>query len=324
MKKLKDKKGIALMPLIIIIAVLLIGAGIVLFTLIFNSNEKGKSNTLDNATGDIGENSNSSLKVGDYVEYDVSYTDVYTDYNFTSKDGWRVLDPGVENEDGTFSGVKLISTGLPANLYYYYSDIKSKETDKTEENEGTVGLWAGNPEQRKNYLELFKPTNRVESDNNIYAAAGLCYNFELIEFTLDDDESVKNEGEYKKIGTKTSEEISGKEFKIEGIAEEVHNLTLKELNEARGESETSTAWVTDDNDTATGLFYLIGLKEFGYNSGMSSCPYWLASPDTNTGSSSYLWFVDSSGDINYNSVGAYGIRPVVSLKAKIQIEKIER
>ncbi len=70
MKKLKDKKGIALMPLIIIIAVLLIGAGIVLFTLIFNSNEKGNSNTLDSATsGDIGENSNSSLKVGDYVEY---------------------------------------------------------------------------------------------------------------------------------------------------------------------------------------------------------------------------------------------------------------
>ena len=317
MKKLKDKKGIALMPLVIIIAVLLIGAGIVLFTLIFNSNEKGKSNTLDSATsGDIGESSKSSLKVGDYVEYDVSYTDMYTGYEFEEKNGWRVLDPGEENPDGTYSGVKLISTGVPANLYYSYSTIKNYERD------GSIGNWAGDDTQRESYLELFKPANRVESDYNVYAAAGLYSNFGLIKFTLGENPSA-NVGGYKTINGKTSEYVTGEEFKVGEKAEEVHNLTLKELNEARGESETSTT-STSSKDGATGLFYLRGLNEFGYSSSISSGSYWLASPHTSAGSPDYLRCVNDDGYILNGRGSTHGVRPVVSLKSKIQIEEIER
>ena len=138
-----------------------------------------------------------SLKVGDYVRYGVTYTDMYTDYEFTEENGWRVLDPGTENPDGTYTGVKLISTGVPANLYYNYSSIKNYETDGS-----TVGKWAGNAEQREKYAEEFYASSSNDN-NNMYATAGLYYNFDLIKFTLDDDESVNNEGEYKKIGNTT-------------------------------------------------------------------------------------------------------------------------
>ena len=37
------------------------------------------------------------LKIGDYVKYDVTYTDVYTNYEFTSENGWRVLETGQNN-----------------------------------------------------------------------------------------------------------------------------------------------------------------------------------------------------------------------------------
>ena len=320
MKKLKDKKGIALMPLIIIIAVLLIGAGIVLFTLIFNSNEKGKSNTLDSATsGDIGENSNSSLKVGDYVEYDVSYTDVYTDYNFTSKDGWRVLDPGVENEDGTFSGVKLISTGLPAKGYYG-TDIFEIETDGK-----TAGMWAGNEEQRQEYADKFyMPENGNINSENMYGAAGLYYNFELIEFTSG------TYGMYKEIRGKTDGEVMGKDFILEEMAEGVHNLTLEELNKARGEEDkVNTDWVSQ-NDASKGLFYLSNLENYGYDESasgdyeMSHGDYFIASPYPNNDNANF-WLLtinrDGIFDVNFDDYYT-AVRPVISLKSNIKINKI--
>ena len=53
------------------------------------------------------------LKIGDYVKYDVTYTDIYTGNEFTSETGWRVLETGTNNGDGTYTGLKLISTGIP-------------------------------------------------------------------------------------------------------------------------------------------------------------------------------------------------------------------
>ena len=260
-----------------------------------------------------------SLKVGDYVRYGITYTDMYTDYEFTEENGWRVLDPGTENPDGTYTGVKLISTGLPAYLYYYGADIKSKETDKTSTNPGTVGKWAGNRTQRQNYLDLFNPANSIESDPNVYAATGLYYNFELIKF-VQGSTSAKNVGAYKQIGTNTSGEISGEEFKVEGVAEEVHNLTLAELNKARGESETSTT-STRSKDGATGLFYLRELKEYGYSSEFPY--YWLASPKNEYFSKSNLNIVSQEGYIQWYDNNTLEVRPVVSLKSNIEIEEVE-
>ena len=255
-----------------------------------------------------------SLKVGDYVRYGVTYTDMYTDYEFTEENGWRVLDPGKENPDGTYSGVKLISTGVPAKLYYSSGSIKNYETD------GSIGKWAGNAEQRQKYAEEFYAS--TSNDNyNMYAAAGLYYNFELIKFTLGENPSA-NVGGYKKINGKTSEYVTGEEFKEEGKAEEVHSLTLAELNKARGSSNLESTSSVSTSSGATGLFYLRGLNEYGYNSETSSFYYWLAFPDPST--TNYLRCVNDYGGINYGYVATFGVRSVVSLKSNIEIEEIER
>ena len=255
-----------------------------------------------------------SLKVGDYVEYDVTYKDIYSDYNFTAKDGWRVLDPGKENSDGTYTGVKLISTGIPANLYYYSSTIKSLETD-----EQTLGKWGGNLSQRTNYKQIFYSAANYNTNNeNMYAAAGLYYNFGLIKFTQYDGISEKNEAEYKEINGKVDEILSGNEFKIDGVAEKVHCLTMDELNKSRGETSQSTVG-TNEKDGAIGLFYLRELKKYEYDSSKNPI-YWLASPYSDA--PYYLRNINSNGTFGYNFSNTLGVRPVISLNSNIEIKKI--
>ena len=84
-------------------------------------------------------NSKEPNYIGDYVEYDVSYADLYSDidttssglqpYLFTSIDGWRILDQGTINSDATRSNVKIISTGIPGILYYHYKEKIGNEND---------------------------------------------------------------------------------------------------------------------------------------------------------------------------------------------------
>ena len=224
-----------------------------------------------------------SLKIGDYVRYNVTYTDVYTGYEFTADNGWRVLNPGTDNGDGTYTGLKLISTGIPAKLYYSYYDIKNKG------NNGDYGNWAGNAEQRERYANEYYASS--SNDNyNMYAAAGLRYNFGKIKFSQGTS-AAANEGYYTKVNGKTSGNLSEIEFLTEG-AEEVHNLTLAELNEARGKSDLEITGSVSTNTGATGLFYLRGLNKYNYNS--SSTPYyWLASP--NPGSADGLRYVFYDG-----------------------------
>ena len=257
------------------------------------------------------------LEVGDYVEYNVTYTDIFTNYQFTAQDGWRILDPGTKNADGTYTGVKIISTGIPANLRYSYTEMKNIETDKT-----TLGKWAGNEEQRKNYANDFYVSARNDTNNNnMYAAAGLYYNFELVKFTKQDNQATNNEGEYIEIRGKTEGEITGKEFIIDGLADEVHNLTLAELNKARKESNLESTNIINNNDGAKGLFNLRGLEAFKYDQ-TTSINYWLASPYHNN---TYdLYYIYSNGYIDYYYGTLNGIRPVISLKPNTNITKIEK
>ena len=252
-----------------------------------------------------------SLKIGDYVRYNVTYTDVYTGYEFTAENGWRVLNPGTDNGDGTYTGLKIISTGIPAKLYYQYNSIKNKE------NNGEYGNWAGNAEQRERYANEYYSSG--SNDNyNMYAASGLRYNFEKIKFTQGTTSS-ENEGYYTKVNGKTSGNLSETEF-LTGGAEEVHNLTLAELNETRGGSNLVTPAPVNTNTGATGLFYLRGLNKYNYNS--SSTPYYcLASPDPNYAYD--LRGVSYNGYIKYYDNDTFGVRPVVSLPSSFQVEETE-
>ena len=57
-----------------------------------------------------------SVKVGDYIEYPIEYTDVYSNLTYTKSNGWKVVDDGVMK--GTSGSVRIISTGIPAKWYY--------------------------------------------------------------------------------------------------------------------------------------------------------------------------------------------------------------
>ena len=255
------------------------------------------------------------LEIGDYVKYDVTYTDVFTENEFTSETGWRVLETGTNNGDGTYTGLKLISTGIPAQLYY----VKTTITDK--EYNGAYGNWAGNESQRNAYAELFWSSYNDNNDNqNMYAAAGLYYNFTKIRFSreLDQDEYPnENEGYYININGQTEGELEETAFLKDG-AIGVHNLTLAELNIARGENDLrSTSAITAD-DGAKGLFQLSALEEYGYNN-ENMWDYFLASPHT---SSNALYYTSNWFGIT-PIIGISAVRPVIELPDNYQVEKIE-
>lgn len=253
------------------------------------------------------------LKIGDYVKYDVTYTDVYTNYEFTSENGWRVLETGQNNGDGTYTGVKLISTGIPAILYYSQTTIRDKEFD------GVYGNWAGDETQRDTYADLFWSSyNNNNNNKNMYAVSGLYFNFAKIRFSreLDQDEFPNsNEGYYININGQTEGELGETAFLKEG-ATRVYNLTLAELNLARGEEDLRSTNSLSAEDGAQGLFELNGLKEYGYNE-ESRYDYALASP-SNTNSA--IYYVSEWYGIDEIS-GVVGVRPVVELPDNFPIEK---
>ena len=256
-----------------------------------------------------------NLQVGDYIKYNVTYTDVYTLYSFTAENGWRVLAPGTDNGDGTVTGLKLISTGIPVKLNYNGNNINTKEYSETNP---ILGNWAGNTKQRKEYANKFNLSNN--NYNNQYAAAGLYYNFKKIKFDQGINAS-QNEGCYNAVNGKTTGTLSETEF-IAGGAEEVHALTLAEINEARGESDLTNTPL-NENSGAKGLFYLTALEDYGYTkTNMSTSPnYFLASPVI--GNTNSLNCVDDKGQLTSVFSVNYGVRTVISLPPDFEVEKVE-
>lgn len=247
-----------------------------------------------------------TLKIGDYVEYNVTYTDIYSNYEFTSNDGWRVLSPGTENSDGTYTGVKIISTGVPANLYYDYISISEEK-------------WKASDQQCKDYFNKFGLTNS-NIYNNSRTAAGLYYNFKLIEFTPGDSPK-KNKAGYKKINGKETEFITGQEFLINGISEEVHNLTLGEINIARNESDLQDTTSVSVKDAAKGLFRLKDLENYNYATNTYS-NYWLATPYIQE--KGLLYYIYSYGNIYNHENITLGIRPVITLSSNTKINIVNK
>ena len=243
-------------------------------------------------------------EIGDYVKYNVSYTDMYTGYKFTATDGWRILDTGKKNKDGTYSNVKLISTGVPVFLNY-----------KASQNIGNAANgWWGTDEQVK---QLYGETYATGYNNykNRYTATGLQMNFELIPFTAGTSAEY-NEGCFIEINSINSGTITGNIFKAEG-ASRVHCLTLEELNTARGLPTDNTTG-TFDKDADTGLFYLRDLQsENSAFKVVEEQQYWLGTPPINYKESMRL--VTLIGGIGSISSSIQGIRPVITLSSRIKI-----
>lgn len=256
--------------------------------------------------------------IGDYVKYEVSYIDTFTNYEFTANDGWRILDLGTPNGDRTYSNVKLISTGLPARLYY------SIASNIGNENNG----WWGTEEQVKEVFgeEYVSAGYGSSGYPNHYAAVGLLKNFESIPLTAGTS-APANQGFFTKINSIVSGSTTGAIFKAKGAAE-VHNLTLEEVNNLRGLPVDDTTTLVSTTDPALGLFYLRNLanenSKYGYTS-TTGCRYWLAYPVTE-GSTyrSDLRSINPKGEI---SIGANAdtrsVRPVVTLSSNIKWDSKE-
>ena len=251
---------------------------------------------------DDNEDTNVTLNIGDYVEYAVTYEDMSTEYEFSSQNGWRVLDTGTKDENtNKYTGVKLISTGIPVKLNYSHS------TNMGNVNNG----WWGTDAQ---VSEIFGSSHANGYTNNIndYCSAGLRQNFRLIPFSNGNSANA-NEGFFKKVNNKTTS-FSGDEFLISSVASEIHNLTLEELNRARNANSEDVS-TTQNNDAAPGLFCLLDLSQYDYTSS-TECYYWIASP--NYASNYYIWIAYSLSHHYIDPNQSYGLRPVITLKDNIK------
>lgn len=66
-----------------------------------------------------------NVKVGDYIQYPIEYTDLYSKKYYTASNGWRVIDDG--KMEGTSGQVRIISTGIPVLWEYYYIHYENNQ-----------------------------------------------------------------------------------------------------------------------------------------------------------------------------------------------------
>ena len=257
----------------------------------------------------------SIAKVGSYVEYDISYTDMYTEVEYTSANGWRYL-----GEDD--SGNKLlVSTAIPAILYYYCDP-------------DTLPTWWATDTEVQADTGLFNTTlgwDNISGEPNKYASYGLRYKFESILFKYQASTTTlptQNTGVFRQVGSTTSGENIYLSFRASGVnVQGVHNLTLAELNRAvnsangnSDRSETSIAAGFKDLDGDTlGLFDMEDLIGYTDNPNYTEkYTYWLASPSTYD-KCSLSYVTHSNSIIHYYRSWDSGIRPVVVLSSNTEI-----
>ena len=259
-----------------------------------------------------------TVSKGAFVEYAVSYTDVFnSNNNYTTTNGWRLLDY-TKNADGTYSNVKLISTGIPAKLYYYYNDTTNSSWYVTDSTKLT------------NFRNVLGSDYQFYTGSNTYyglqASAGMYYNFENIKFAYGTDSRGGNLGYFTEItsngttynDTNTTETTGSNLFIPLGVNASVRLLTLPEMNKMLGRTDIDSTNSIIDLDgmfTLTNIKKITGMSSYTYNSGF----YWLASPYPSAIIGSYVSNVSINGNINNdNGYVRCGVRPVVSMKSDVQ------
>lgn len=233
------------------------------------------------------------IVVGEYVNYDVAYTDMYQGTEYTSTNGWRYL--GTDDEGNKL----LISTAIPVVLCW-----------RPLANDSSAKWWSTDTT-----LNLSGRTIK-----------GMLYNFAKIPYTQTEsgtDVSTENTAIGRFTGTEvtvdgTTYTAIGDIFKsrtYESKIENVRTLTEEEVKKVNG---GTTSGFKDLTDKALGLFDMQDLT--GYT---ADYYYWLASGLT-TGDSKALYFVYSA----YYYIGrsgsekSCGVRPVVVLSADVEFVKV--
>lgn len=223
------------------------------------------------------------VKVGDYVNYPVTYTNVNTnttDNNRKASDtgysGWRVLSV---TGSGDEKYVRLVSAGIPLTYYHPWTTTASTATASLKNI--TTGFFdtAIKTTATSNYYHLCGFKNGTTTVTTISA----------IEALFNNDYTQKNSSGRPQVTSMTKKDV---DLVYYGDSN----------NDGEPDSETTNAkYLTDNN-----LLAIPASDTSGYVS------YHLAT----IASSYYLWEVYYEGAIIYTS-GDHGVRPVVSLKASV-------
>lgn len=250
--------------------------------------------------------------IGQYIEYDVAYTDMYTlkegentiNKQYTKENGWRILSMTPSKTVSGAYDIEIVSTGVPARLYYYSSSVAS-------------AVWAGKADKQINGQTVDQLTKYATTyygtvgNNSLIAASGLAYNFAEITFKGNSSSS-DNIGYYTRIAKNNGKEVytgdekTGKELFVARAGATVRSMMHTDVpkvpNSINSSSDIQSKTVADK----TGLFRL---DKLGYT---NSCYYWLASPYPGSNRTVYFVGYDGSVDDSYYYYNC-GVRPVVSM-----------
>jgi len=256
--------------------------------------------------------------VGDFVNYNVTYTDMNTDYDFNANNGWRILKKTKNSLDSTKYDLQLISTGIPANIKPSYKNNIGNENN---------GWWGKTEQVREIYgdfianegFEYNATTARITGYPNHYVVTGLRKNFDDIPL-LSGDTPTDNKACYKKINNHTNENLEGSIFKEAGTIkdkiESIYNLNVIEATGINYITYSGSENIT--KEIATGLISLNNLyyinRDFGYDISTRVKEYILASVPNSQGN--IIYSIDNrSLNLAVNPSGSVrGLRPVVNLK----------
>ncbi|MBO5413747.1 MAG: hypothetical protein J6A29_05640, partial [Clostridia bacterium] len=266
-----------------------------------------------------------NIKIGDFIEYGIEYKDVYMDYTYSTTNGWRLLNYKTDDEGKTIYDVELISTGVPAKLFYYSTSYSATGNNK---------WWVtdiAKIAEFKTALENHYTTDDTSqysfysnTADNTRASAGMYYNLKDIQFYAESDYNAietssdkYNIGWYRSI-TKGTETLTGNkvgsDIFIASPGNSVRMLTLPEINSYAGKGISEGGYcLSSTQEPAAGLYILqnikniVGFSEKSYSSGV----YWLASPYFPSLYS--VHFVRFSGYVYDDYSSTYGVRPAVSL-----------
>ena len=247
--------------------------------------------------------------IGQYVEYDVAYTDMYTlkegentiNKQYTKENGWRILSMKQSAVSGAYD-IEIVSTGVPAILYYYYSSVAS-------------AAWAGKADKQINGQTVDQLTKYATTyygtvgNNNLIAASGLAYNFAEVTFKGNSyNSNNRNIGYYTRIAKNngaevyTGDEITGSTF----IARAGATVRSMMHTDVPNVANSITSYSDIQNKTTADKTGLFRLDKLGYTNSV----YWLASPYTSN--TNNVCYVNYNGNVYYSN-NNYGVRPVVSM-----------
>lgn len=259
--------------------------------------------------------------IGGFVNYNVSYIDVFKDYNYSATNGWRILKIE-ENGTGKYD-VDIISTGIPAKLNY-------SDQDPTNSANASYSWWGDLSDiARTTKVNEFYGTSFDSYDGlkrGYWAAYGLIYNFNQITFEYKSDMiASSNKGVYKEINGNGSGTIFAPNsnsdilnaFTDSSLSAKITSIRNVEYRDIKGYTDANKAPLSPTISDGTGnnrkgLFVLKNIKDitalstYTYDSGI----YWLGTPDINNAYS--LKYVSYNGVPSSDASNTRGVRPVIS------------